>query len=637
MSNIQCEMPSTEKTGRIKKRLSILLVGELPSVAALSRALQDQVDSNVRLLSCASIEDAQVQLSLHLDIALVVLLWRKGDPVALPKVVHALHAERHNSALAVMVRSQHRLPDDVRDALWQLGVVDRSFEQPWQSCELTDAVAVTVRNCRRYNTLAHLPALAEAFCSVKNLRDLALLSLQAVHEQGLPLLGGLFCYQGSMAEHRPVVIAGFGDHEDSNCVALGRIADPFAKRMLQTALAQRCSQFDANGAAIYLLTANGYSACLFFTLDGALRPWEKGLLEAISNMIATAIDQSQMAQQLRRSRNATITILSALAEFRDVDTGEHVARVARMTTEIAHLMAQENGDIDAEFLELVGMASILHDTGKIAIPDSILLKPGPLNPEERRTMEQHVIFGYEHLIRASRLTDDGILLSMAADVARHHHERFDGKGYPDGLQGEEIPLSARIVALVDVYDALTCKRPYKQAWPHEKAVALIQAESGQHFDPKVVDAFLRLKALEKTTRYITWTQAMSVGNVDLDSDHRQLISIVNRLWMAHGMGNRQIIEFVIDDLVHYTEFHFAREESMLERVGFADRERHFRIHRNICRRLEEFRWEYFQGIRDEVRSGLLEFVTAWLNRHILEEDMQYSSHFAQTANLEPSP
>jgi len=343
MSNIQCEMPSAEKTSRVKKRLSILLVGELPSVAALSRALQDQVDPNVRLLSCAGIEDAQVQLSIHPGIALVVLLWQEGDPVALPTVVHALHAQRNNSALAVMVRSQHRLPDDVRDALWQLGVVDRSFEQPWPSREMSDAVAVAVRNCRRYTTLARLPALAEAFCSVKNLRDLAVLSLQSVQEQGLPVLGGLFCYQGSMAEHRPVVIAGFGDHDDSNCVALGRIADPFAKHMLQTALAQRCSQFDANGAAVYLLTANGYSACLFFTLDGALRPWEKGLLDAISNMVATAIDQSQMARQLRRTRNATIATLSALAEFRDVDTGEHVARVARMTTEILRSSAPARG------------------------------------------------------------------------------------------------------------------------------------------------------------------------------------------------------------------------------------------------------------------------------------------------------
>lgn len=631
MSNRLCETPQPEKTSRSNKQLSILVVGDARFADSLKELLQDRVGSNVRVFVCFGLDDAREQLSRHLSIALVLLLWDGDSHAQLPRQVHTLYAYRNSSALSIMVRSRRPISAEVGDELWQLGVVDRSFSQPWSSAEMIDAVALAVRNCRRLSTLANLPALSAAFCSVKSLRDLAVLSLQAVHEQGLPSLGGLFCYLGKTAEHRPVVIAGAGCHADHNCIALDRIADPLGKAMLQSALEQRCSQFGPNGVAIYLLTANGYVASLFFTLDGALRPWEKGLLEAFSNMIATAIDQSQMAQELRRTRNATITTLSALAEFRDVDTGEHVARVARMTTEIAHLLAQDNDEIDAEFLEQVGMASILHDTGKIAIADSILLKPGPLTPEERRTMEQHVVFGYEHLAKASQRTEDGALLSMAAQVARHHHERFDGKGYPDGLQGEVVPLSARIVALVDVYDALTCKRPYKEAWPQDRAIELIKAESGRHFDPAVVEAFVRLKTQEEATRYITWSPAMSVGDPDLDADHRQLIDIVNRLWMANGMGNRQIIEFVIDDLVHYTEFHFEREERMLEEVNFADRARHSKIHRSIRRRLEDFRWEYFQGIRQDVRSGLLEFVTAWLNKHILEEDMRYSSHFFHSA------
>ncbi len=631
MSNRQGETPQPERKSRTNKRLSILVVGDAQRAAALNGHLQDRVGSNVRLLACESFDDARVQLSSHLSIALVLLLWEDNAAAQLPGLVQALYVHRNSSALSILVRSQTPLPPESCDALWQLGVADRSFSQPLMSAEMVDAVAVAVRNCRRHSTLVNLPKLSEAFCGVKNLRDLASLSLQAIQEQGLPTLGGLFCYLGNTVERHPVVIAGSGCHADHNCMPLGRVADPRAQRMLQAAIAQCCSQFAADGAAIYLLTANGYTASLFLTLDCALRPWEKGLLQAFVNMIATAIDQCQMAQELRRTRNATITTLSAMAEFRDVDTGEHVARVARMTTEIAHLLAQDNDAIDAEFLEQVGMASILHDTGKIAIPDSILLKPGPLSPEERRIMEQHVVFGHEHLVKASRRIDDGALLAMAAEVARHHHERFDGMGYPDGLRGEAIPLAARIVALVDVYDALTCKRPYKQAWPHEKAMDLIQSESGRHFDPAVVDAFVRLKMREKATRYIAWSPAMSVGQPDLDADHRQLIDIVNRLWMADGMGNRQIIEFVIDDLVHYTEFHFAREERMLEQVDFADRERHSRIHRHICRRLEDYRWEYFQGIRHDVRSGLLEFVTAWLNKHILEEDMQYSSHFFQPA------
>ena len=213
-------------------------------------------------------------------------------------------------------------------------------------------------------------------------------------------------------------------------------------------------------------------------------------------------------------------------------------------------------------------------------------------------MEQHVTLGYDVLIRAARRTDDGELLTMSAEIARYHHERFDGKGYPEGLKGEEIPLAARIVALVDVYDALTCKRPYKLPWPHEKAMGLIREESGRHFDPKVVDAFVRLDDVKKSSLHIEWSDSMSVNNGDLDFDHQRLIEIINRLWVADSLGNRQIIEFVLDDLVNYTEFHFAREERLLEQIGFSDIERHVSIHKGIRRRLEDIRWEYFQGIRD---------------------------------------
>lgn len=626
--NSEFEIETTSEIVTNTRRLSILIIGDSDSAIALTSLRKQMVDPNLLLLTCHTIEESWTLLASNSSIVLVLLLWQGDAPAQLPDLVQSIFERRSNAALALMVRSRTKLPQDICATLWHLGVVDRSFNQPLGGSEMVDSVVVAMRNCRHQITLMDIPALSEVFGRAKTLRDLALLSLQVVHEQGLPTRGGLFCYVDSSTERQPMLIAGTACHEDHNCIPLQRIGDRLAKDMIHAALEQRRSQFGADAMAIYLLTAAGNTVCIYFTLDFPLCFWEKGLLRGISNVIATAIDQSQIAQKLRRTQHATIITLSALAEFRDVDTGEHVARVARMTTEIAHMLSQDDADIDADFLEQVGLASILHDTGKIAIPDSILLKPGPLDPDERRVMEQHVIFGYEYLVRAARRTDEGALLTMAAAVARHHHERFDGKGYPDALKGENIPLSARIVALVDVYDALTCKRPYKLPWPHEKAVDLIRAESGRHFDPKVVDAFLQLEDMKRSARHIEWSDAMSVGNHDLDHDHQRLIEIINRLWMADSMGNRQIIEFVLDDLVNYTEFHFAREEGLLAKVGFSDMDRHIKIHRSICRRLEEVRWEYFQGMRDELRRGLLEFVTAWLNKHILEEDMQYSSHFA---------
>lgn len=613
------------------QKLSILIVGDTQIVETAKSLLEDSADPDVRILSRGAIEDGLALLSSESDIALVLLLWQGDNPEQLPDLVWSMLVRQGNSMMSVMVRSRTELPEDVSAALWDLGVADRSFSQPVDSVDLSDSVAVAMRNYRRQLTLTEIPTLSRILSDAKTLRNLALLSLLVVHEQRLPSRGGLFCYRSDSTERRPMLIAGTGCHESHGCIPLERLDNDLARGMIQVSLDQRRSQFGAKGAAIYLHTPAGYTACLYFALDSPLRPWEIGVLRTISNVIATAIDQSQLAQQLLRTQHATITTLSTLAEYRDVDTGEHVARVARLTTEITHMLSRENADIDEWFLEHVGLASILHDTGKIAIPDGILLKPGPLDPDERRTMEQHVVLGYDILIRAARRTDDGELLKMSAEIARYHHEHFDGKGYPEGLKGEDIPLAARIVALVDVYDALTCKRPYKLPWPHEKAVDLIRKESGSHFDPKVVDAFLRLEEVRRAVCHIEWTESMSVNNGDMDSDHQRLIEIINRLWVADSLGNRQIIEFVLDDLVNYTEFHFSREERLMEQAGFPDRARHCSIHQGICRRLEEIRWEYFEGIRDELRSGLLEFVTTWLNKHILEEDMQYSSHFTAAA------
>jgi len=628
ISTSQFEIETTAKIGTNTRRLSILIIGDSDSAVALTSLRKQMVDPNLLLLTCRTIEESWTLLASNSSIVLVLLLWQGDAPAQLLDLVQSIFERRSHAALALMVRSRAKLPQDTCATLWRLGVVDRSFNQPLEGPEMVDSMVVAIRNCRHQITLMDIPALSEVFGRVKTLRDLAVLSLQVVHEKGLPTRGGLFCYVGSSTERQPMLIAGTACHEDHNCIPLQRIGDRLVKDMIHAALEQRRSQFCADAVAIYLLTAAGNTVCIYFTLDFPLCFRGKDLLRGISNVIATAIDQSQVAQKLRRTQHATVIAMSALAEFRDVDTGEHVARVARMTTEIAHMLSQDDADIDADFLEQVGLASILHDTGKIAIPDSILLKPGPLDPEERRVMEQHVIFGYEHLLKVAQRTNDESLLTMAAEVARHHHERFDGKGYPDGLKGENIPLSARIVALVDVYDALTSKRPYKLPWPHEKAVELIRTESGRHFDPKVVDAFLQLDDMKKSVRHIEWSEAMSVGSSEMDHDHQRLIEIINRLWMADSMGNRQIIEFVLDDLVNYTEFHFAHEEGLLAKVGFPDMDRHIKIHRSICRRLEEFRWEYFQGMRDELRRGLLEFVTTWLNKHILEEDMQYRSHFA---------
>jgi PAS domain S-box-containing protein len=207
--------------------------------------------------------------------------------------------------------------------------------------------------------------------------------------------------------------------------------------------------------------------------DGAA-PYLQGLMYDVST-------EKEAQASLRRSREETVRRLSHAAELRDDDTGAHIERVSRY----CELIAERLG-LDPEFREQLRIASPMHDVGKIGIADAILLKPGPLDAAERAEMERHAEIG--HRILAGSGAE---LLDLAAMIAWTHHERFDGNGYPRGLKGEEIPLEGRIAAVADVFDALTSDRVYRPALPHAEAVALMRSERGSHFDPRVLDAFLK--------------------------------------------------------------------------------------------------------------------------------------------------
>ena len=200
---------------------------------------------------------------------------------------------------------------------------------------------------------------------------------------------------------------------------------------------------------------------------------------------------SQRETELLRTQNAVIFGLAKLAESRDNDTGHHLERIRCYVTILAKDLATNSSELDEAWVHNLGLASSLHDIGKVGIPDSILLKPGRLTPEEREVMELHALIGGECLEAIQSRLGSNVFMHTAKQVAYYHHERWDGKGYPHGLVNVEIPLVARIVAVADVYDALTSKRPYKQPMSHLESRAIILSGSGTQFDPEVVDAFLR--------------------------------------------------------------------------------------------------------------------------------------------------
>lgn len=203
------------------------------------------------------------------------------------------------------------------------------------------------------------------------------------------------------------------------------------------------------------------------------------------------------------SRQAAIFGLARLAECRDVDTGAHLKRIRLYTmiliNELA-LLPELSRIISDKFIESILRSSVLHDIGKVGISDAILLKPGRLTSDEFDIMKRHCQYGSDILAGAEPGEESISFLSLAKEIARHHHERWDGKGYPEGLAGDDIPFAARVVSLADVYDALTSTRVYKAAYKHEEAKELIIKERGGQFDPTVVDAFLRKELEFKESR-----------------------------------------------------------------------------------------------------------------------------------------
>jgi putative two-component system response regulator len=196
------------------------------------------------------------------------------------------------------------------------------------------------------------------------------------------------------------------------------------------------------------------------------------------------------------TRNLAIFALAKLAESRDPETGAHLERVRSYSRVLANRLAtheRHRWEINDRFIAMIYDTSPLHDIGKVAIPDRILLKPGRLTDEEFDIMKTHTTCGAQTLDETLRHYPEAGFLRMARDIAAHHHERYDGSGYPDGLQGEAIPLAARIVAVADVYDALVSKRVYKNAMDHDVARSIIVSDSGSHFDPAVVDAFVAME------------------------------------------------------------------------------------------------------------------------------------------------
>jgi len=292
-----------------------------------------------------------------------------------------------------------------------------------------------------------------------------------------------------------------------------------------------------------------------------------------------------------------------------------------------------------ELCELLRIAAPMHDVGKLGIPDSILLKPAGLSSEEFERMKAHTDIG------ADILNGNDALSVAARDIAGSHHERWDGKGYPKGLKGEQIPILARICSVADVFDALTSRRPYKEAWPVEETIAWIRDRAGTQFDPSVVSAFelampeiLRIRERYRDSvidprsklslppvalrerQWVFWDDGMSVGIDTIDEQHRYLFDLVNDLFdivtSKRGAGE---IARVLKALEAYAKVHFQAEEQMMAHYGFEGLGHQQQAHRSFENKLEAFYRELHENPLI-TQIDMLSFLRDWLVHHIKIED-----------------
>lgn len=298
----------------------------------------------------------------------------------------------------------------------------------------------------------------------------------------------LYCHAAGFAAACPLpgestlqILAATGDYEPLIGSRLAADSQELPGYSIITqALAEQRSVFDKEAFVIFFRSKRGSENLIY--LDGLreIAEWDRHLLEVFCANVSIAFENIYLNEEVEDTQKEILFTLGEVAEARSQETGNHVRRVA----EVAKLLAVKAG-LSEDEAEMVRMATPIHDLGKLAIPDAILNKPGKLTDDEFVIMKKHAEYGYEMLKNSHRP-----ILKNGAIIALQHHERYDGKGYPQGLKGDEIHFYGRLVALADVFDALSAQRVYKKAWPMPEVIEYIRQQRGAQFDPQIVDLFL---------------------------------------------------------------------------------------------------------------------------------------------------
>ena len=485
----------------------ILIVDDEPDVHSMTRlALRDVVYRGrpLALYSAYSASEGYALLEKHPDTAIVLLdVVMESDDAGL-RLARQIRQDLNNQLVRIVLRTGQ--PGQAPE---EQVIVDYDINDYKSKTELTTRklFVVVLASLRTYESLLVIDQSRQGlrrilkgtenlyqYASLQEFSSGVLAQISAILDVGAD---GVLCAQRihwKRTDPNPgyEVVAATGQYCD--LPNQGRLsADHVFAPLVQRAFDLGHSFFEHPYDVLHFSAQNGYRFAIVFTPPWPLEDFQKDLLGVFCDRMASAFDNLFLYQQLRASNEATVIALAGLAEFRDECTGSHLFRLKKLTTAITDELARRNmfsDHITDTFRAMIGTAAILHDVGKVATPDHILLKPGKHTPEEREIMKEHARHGEHILEKAAALITGESYLAYGAKIAGGHHECFDGSGYPRGTAGNSIPLEARIVAVVDVFDALVHRRPYKEPWPVDKALDYMRTGAGKQFDPEIIDVFL---------------------------------------------------------------------------------------------------------------------------------------------------
>ncbi|MBI2421807.1 MAG: DUF3369 domain-containing protein [Candidatus Hydrogenedentes bacterium] len=443
------------------------------------------------LISAYSAAEAREKIALHPDLAMVLLDVVMETEDAGLRFAQYVREDLRNAAVRIVLRTGQPGQAPEEQVILNYDINDYKAKTELTSTKLFTTMVASLRSYRHLQTLETnkrgLQTILQASSSIFESRAMEQFS-SGVLTQLTALLNlkedALYCKTSGFAAASQDgvlrIVSGTGIYENFVSKTVDDITDPEIMRCLESAREQRQALYlDDNRYVGYFYGDNGSENLLYLHGWKGLNQWDRYLLEIFCRNVAIAYDNISLNNEILETQREIIFKLGEIVENRSRETGNHVKRVA----EYCGVLARAAG-LSSDEAAVLRFASPMHDLGKMAIPDSILKKPGKLTDEEMDVMKSHTTIGYDMLRHSKRE-----LLGAAATIALQHHERHDGKGYPNGLQGHDIHIYARIASIADVFDALGVKRVYKDAWPMEEILAHFHAQRGTQFDPELVDVF----------------------------------------------------------------------------------------------------------------------------------------------------